>query len=220
MSEIAKLANADSNTLTFMGTHLSYKTAQGVDYYSEAYGGWNEENFVSSYKNAYEGEEIYSPFYIDGTTSNFSAYFTENGMPDIVVFFLGMNGGNGSDINTMITAIKAVSSSIKIIVCTTPPYFKYYYNVYEYSGQQYRMSQIASQLALFDNEENDGIVVCPTHLVFHNVLHFIYTEMPITDYSASPSTIKVCSNHHPNVDGVKTLANAIYGYLCYWLKDM
>lgn len=218
LSQIVELAEANDNTLSFVGTHLSYVTPDNTDIYTESYGGWSEDWFISSTQHPYEGLNIYSPFYIDGVTCNFSSYFSTNGTPDIILFFLGMNGGTGVGVNTMITAIKTAAPSAKIIVCTRPPYFRYLYNTNIYAGRKSVNTVIANQISLFDNKLSDNISLCPIHMIFHDELHFISTDVPYTMYSDTPA-IKVCTNHHPNVDGAKTLANILYQYISYFMQD-
>ena len=204
-------------TFTWIGTHTSYITPDNVVYKTEAYGGWNESYFIGDATYPYEGENIPSPFYINGTTCNFSQYFNTNGTPDIVIFFLGMNGGNGSGINEMINAIHGVSSTIKCIVCMVPPYFGERYNVDFYSGNNSRMLQNKNYISLFDGKESQGISIIPIHAMFHKTLHYIWTERPLTAFGDNDEFIKVCTNHHPNPDGAKTLARIIYQYICKWL---
>lgn len=216
MSQIAANAAADGNTVTFMGTHLSYDD-NGTPYYSEAYGSWNESYFTGASTYPYEGQSIPSPFYLNGTACNFAAYFAANGTPDVVLFFLGMNGGDGTGIQQMISAIHSVSADIVCIVCTVPPYFAHRYNVDYYTGNRNRIAQNRNYLTLFDNQETGKVSIVPVHMMFHRELHYIWTERTMTAYSADPESIRVCTNHHPNPDGAKTLARVLYQYIARWM---
>ena len=220
MSQISALATADGNTINCVGSHLSYTdTADGSKvYYSEAYGGWSETQFIGSAAYLYEGQNINSPFYINSTPFNYSQYITDLGTtPDIVVFFLGMNGGNGSGINTMVTAILAAAPSTKIVVCTVPPYYRNMNALDIYTGEKVRALQNDGIITYFDNMVEDGIAVCPIHATFSRDYHFITEDaIPLTKYGSG--TISAVTNHHPNEDGVKTIAENIYNYLLYWMQ--
>ena len=218
MSFLNALATADGNTLDFIGTHLSY-TDDETPYYSESYGGWMESWFVSSDQHNYEGNNIYSPFYINSTPCNFSAYFTNLGeTPDIVLFFLGMNGNysasTGEGIADMIEAIQAVSQTTKFLVCTIPPYFnnRYLYGYSLIAGDVDRYNSNNKYLTLFDGKESQGIYVCPVNAIFNAEHHFIQTETAWLNYSSEK--VNVVTNHHPNQIGVKVLADNIYSVIC------
>lgn len=213
MSQIDVLATADGNTVQFMGTKLEYTTAGGTAYYGEAYGGWKATDFTGTS----------SPFYIDGTACNFTDYFTTNGTPDIVLFFLGMNYADGSGIDTMITAIKSASASTKIIVCTVPPWPKYWTAVPDdlYAKELRRQNQNKNYLALFDGRTNDGIIVCPIHMTFERTFHYIHSNTKAATYPDEYAPyFTQCYNNHPSANGAKTIAYVVYDYLLYFMKDM
>ena len=212
MSQIDALASADGNTVQFIGTKLEYTTQGGTAYYGEAYGGWTENNFLSSS----------SPFYINGQI-DFGAYFTANGTPDIVLFFLGMNYGTGSGINTMITNIKAASANTKIVVCTVPPWPKYWVAIPDdnYAKEMRRQNQNKNYLTLFDDRTNDGIIVCPIHMTFERTFHYIHSNTKAATYPDEyTSYFTQCYNNHPSTNGAKTIAYVVYDYLLYFMKDM
>ena len=215
MTFIKEYAAADNDNFTFIGTHLSY-TDDGQDYYGECYGGWSEGNYVDSSQHTYEGNQIYSPFYINGTPCNFSAYFTEIGeTPDVVVFFLGMNGDysvtTGQAIQTMITGIKAVSADTKFVVCTIPGYFKnrYLYNYSYASGDNQKYRKNNAYYTLFDNAESNGVYICPINAMWSSEYHYITTDETILRFNADVK-VPICRNHHPNQTGVQMIADAIY----------
>ena len=215
MALIKEYASADSNTIDFIGTHLSY-TDNGDDYYSEAYGGWSEDSYVDNAKHSYEGSQIYSPFCINGTANSYSAYFTALGeTPDIVVFFLGMNGDysstTGQAIQTMITGIKAVNASTKFIVCTIPGYFKnrYLYNYSYSSGDNQKYMKNNAYYTLFDGEESSGVYICPINAMWDSEYHYITADEAILRFNTDVK-VPICRNHHPNQTGVQMIADAIY----------
>jgi hypothetical protein len=215
MALIKEYASADSNTIDFIGTHLSY-TDDGNDYYSEAYGGWAEGDYVDNAKHSYEGSQIYSPFCINGTANSYSAYFTALGeTPDIVVFFLGMNGDysatTGQAIQTMITGIKAVNASTKFIVCTIPGYFKnrYLYNYSYSSGDNQKYMKNNAYYTLFDGEESSGVYICPINAMWDSEYHYITANEAILRFNTDVK-MPICRNHHPNQTGVQMIADAIY----------
>ena len=215
MAFIKAYAAEDDNDIDFIGTHLSY-TDDGQDYYSESYGGWSEGTFIDDSKHTYEGSQIYSPFYINGTACNFSDYFTNLGeTPDIVVFFVGMNGDysatTGQAIQTMITGIKAVSASTKFIVCTIPGYFKnrYLYNYAYASGDNQKYRKNNAYYTLFDGEESNGIYICPINAMWSSEYHYITADEAILRFNTDVK-MPICRNHHPNQTGVQMIADAIY----------
>ena len=218
ISFLDALATADGNTLTFIGTHTSY-TDDNKTYKSESYGGWQEDFFTDNSQHSYEGSNIYSPFCINGTANSYSAYFTALGeVPDLVIFFLGMNGNysatKGESIQTMLNGIKAVNSNCKFIVCTIPPYYKnrYLYNYSYVNADIDKYNCNAKYLSLFDGKEDQGIYVSPIHAIFNAEYHYIQTESAWLNYSSEKAN--VVTNHHPNQIGVKVIADNIYSVIC------
>ena len=218
MAFIKDYAETDSNSIEYIGTHLSY-TDNGEDYYSESYGGWQEDFYVDTSKHAYEGNQIYSPFCINGTACDFASYFTNLGeVPDIVVFFLGMNGDasatNGQAIQTMITGIKAVSATTKFIVCMIPPYFqnRYLYNYAYFNGDAQKYKKNSAYLNLFDGQESNGIYMVPINAMFSAEYHYITANEAILNYNTDVK-MPICRNHHPNQTGVQMIADAIYSVI-------
>ena len=215
MAFIKEYASEDNNVIDFIGTHLSYAD-NGQNYYSESYGGWSEGTFVDSSTHTYEGSQIYSPFYINGTACNFSDYFENLGeTPDIVVFFVGMNGDysatTGQAIQTMITGIKAVSASTKFIVCTIPGYFKnrYLYNYAYASGDYQKYMKNNAYYTLFDGAEDEGVYICPINAMWSSEHHYITADEAILRFNTDVK-MSICRNHHPNQTGVQMIADAIY----------
>ena len=215
MAFIKEYASEDNNVIDFIGTHLSYAD-NGQNYYSESYGGWSEGTFVDSSTHTYEGSQIYSPFYINGTACNFSDYFENLGeTPDIVVFFVGMNGDysatTGQAIQTMITGIKAVSASTKFIVCTIPGYFKnrYLYNYAYASGDYQKYMKNNAYYTLFDGAEDEGVYICPINAMWSSEHHYITADEAILRFNTDVK-MPICRNHHPNQTGVQMIADAIY----------
>lgn len=218
MAFIKDYAETDGNTVDFIGTHLSY-TDDGDDYYSESYGGWMEEYFVDNTQHSYEGSQIYSPFCINGTACDFANYFTALGeTPDIVVFFLGMNGNysatNGEAIQTMITGIKAVSANTKFIVCTVPPYYqnRYLYNYAYRNADLDKYNKNKMYYTRFDGQESNGIYMVPINAMFSAEYHYITANEAILNYNTDVK-MPICRNHHPNKTGVQMIADAIYSVI-------
>lgn len=204
MGYIDQFATVDGNNLSFVGTINNHDT-----YFSESIGGWSESMFYT---------ESTSKFVFDNVF-NFEQYLSANSIvaPEVIVFFLGMNGGNGADINNMISNIKLTLPNVKVVVCTVPGYFTHRANVSIASGEDDKAIQNLSYIDLFDGRETENIYLCPTHMSWNRTYHYIHEDLNMLQFDLDniDSTLPICTNHHPMPSGAKSLGYIIYNYILY-----
>ncbi len=225
---ISDFALADGNTLEFIGTRT---TKYG--FLAEAYAGWSENTFTTRYVSTAQRIDVNgdsnSPFMHsrfmfspDDTPANavfsFSQYLTTYNVatPDIVMIFLGMNGGEGTRINQMITSIKAAAPSCKIVVNMVPGAEKKRYNFDSITRQLGRLTQNISYLAKFQGREAEGIFLNPCHMGFDRVYGLINTTQQRVQFNLDNVPAEVVnSDHHQTATGNKWLGYSNYNYLMY-----
>lgn len=232
-------ASQDGNTLVSKGIRTNE-----YGYHAEAYQGWTEYQFLRYIPTAYRAADapntrqpsnvVNSPFMFsqDDTVANavfnFGKYINDFniGTVDTIVFFLGMNGGNGSGINKMIfggdnavvSSMRDVLPNAKIIICMVPPYFNHdNYSIYvKNTGENSRIEQSRSYINLFEDKTN--ISICPVN-GYNRIYGYRTIDSGLNMFKfangelAGDATLpKGISNydHHPSTSGVQQLAYNIY----------
>jgi hypothetical protein len=228
---IKNFATTDGNTITYKGTRTSYGDL------GENRSSWYEDAFYSKYvplstRLPANGDStsalMSSPFVFstDDTVINakfdFAQYLSANNIAgiDTIVFFLGMNGGDGTKINLMIANMKLSLPNAKFLVCMVPPCEKDKYDIFVNSDsinrQLGRLSQNESYITKFQNREAEGIYLVPTHMNFNRVYSLNNKEIQQVQFNnTSAPTKTVALDHHPNATGAQGIGYMIYNYLMY-----
>ncbi|QSF32538.1 hypothetical protein ICR95_20950 [Priestia megaterium] len=221
-------AASDGNTINFKGTRTSYGNL------GEARASWAESTFRTRYVPMSQRVDVNgdptsanmsSPFVFssDDTVANakfdFAQYLSVNAITSIdnIVFFLGMNGGDGSGINTMIANIKATLPNVNIFVCMIPPAEEWRLNMDSIARQNDRITRNKNYISLFQNREStDRVYLIPTHANFHRTASLNNNQTNLYQFSdINNGTETLVTDHHPNNLGAKGIAYLIYCYLCY-----
>lgn len=224
---IKQFATTDGNTITYKGTRTSYGDL------GEARASWAESTFYSRYvptaqRIAVNGDptsaNMTSPFVFssDDTVANahfdFAQYLSVNSITgiDTIVFFLGMNGGDGSNMNSMITNIQAALPNVKILVCMIPGAERSMMGQDSVTKQLGRLAQNTSYLTKFQNREASNVYLIPTHMNFNRTYSIINTQQQQVQFNLdSVPTQTIVNDHHPTASGAKGIAYMIYQYLMY-----
>ncbi|MDR6195644.1 hypothetical protein [Siphonobacter sp. SORGH_AS_0500] len=225
-----QFAQADGFTLNFKGTRNQY-TRGNKTYVGEGRGSWAEPRFltyvpVSAGREPVNGDptkaNMTSPFMFsaDDTVANakfdFGQYRSVNniGNVDLIYIFLGMNGGNGNQINqTMIPGIKADVPDAKIVITTVPGAERMRLNFDSTTRQLGRLNQNKSYINLFAGREAEGIYLCPVHMNFHRVYSLRNAGQEQIQFNMnSVPQIPVNIDHHANLSGDKGIAYMMYQY--------
>mgnify|MGYP003674194376 CR=1 FL=1 len=219
-------AVATGNTVTLKGTRTSYGNL------AEARASWTASQYLNQYVPIASREPVNgdptsanmcSPFVFstDDTVGNkyfsFSEYLSTNSITNVdnIVFFLGMNGGDGTNINTMITNIKLALPSVNIYVCTVPSY-QTAKTVDLVTKQSSREAQIKSYIDLFDNRQGEFIYLLPINAVFNRLYSYNNSESDVLQYPESMVLKeKYTTDNHPNSSGAQTIAQMIHNYITY-----
>ena len=200
---IVDFATADGNTIDFIGTR-----GDGNGNFGEAIPGWNGYMFRS---------RVDSPFRINGVDNDWVGYFNALGeVPDKILFFLGMNGGAGTDEQIIIdNYIRPNYPDIEIYVCTIPMGQKNRYNQDNMYINLDRRRRNLSIISKFENKEANKIYVIPTHASWNRTYHYIYANTDTMQYNTlgHDSLLPLATDHHPNADGAKSIAYTIYNQL-------
>lgn len=226
LEELKSFAVAGGNTVTYKGTRTSYGNL------GEARASWAESTFLTRYvpiasRVAVNGDptsaNMCSPFVFstDDTVANkyfsFSQYLSTNSITNVdnIVFFLGMNGGNGSGINTMIADIKTALPNVKIFICTVPSHQRVK-STDMITAQLSREVCILNYIKLFDGRTAEGIYLLPINAIFHRLYSYNNSSETILKYPNSMvANQEYTTDHHPNGSGAKLIADMIYNYLMY-----
>ena len=232
LAYIQQFASADGNTIVYKGSRTSYST-----YQTEARASWNENTFMRYVPLAQRidvngdptSPNMHSPFMFStndtqaGASFDFGQYLTTYniGSLDVVVFFLGMNGGQGPNIDVMINSIKAALPSVTILVCMVPGAEKNKYNLNSstfdsWARQVGRLDQNLSYLTRFANREASNIYLVPTHMNFHRVYALRNQNYEQVQFNLdSVGQVPVNIDHHPSPSGAKGLGYMIYNHIMY-----
>jgi len=204
-------ALADGNNINFKGTKNNYGDGTLL---SESIGGWTESQFHTSPS---------SPF-VFGGSFDFAQYLSANSITNIdnIVFFLGINGGNGDDINAMIANIKATLPNVKIFICMVPsgalePMVTSNWYSQVVQTQRTRNIQNLYYLQKFDNRQAENIYLVPTHAVMDRIAGIrsaTYNKYQFPDINNTQENL--ANDHHPTALGAKALSYLIYNYLSYF----
>ncbi|MFC5408024.1 hypothetical protein ACFPMF_01795 [Larkinella bovis] len=227
MAYLNQFALADGNTINFKGTRTSY------GYRGECYAGWSEVTFLTKYiptanranvNAAGSDPNLHSPFLFstDDTPANavfdFAQYRTSYGIGavDVVCFHLGVNGGDGTQMNQMIASIKADLPACKILVCMVPPAEKNRAGFDSVNRQGGRLIQNDNYISKFGNREAEGIYLVPVHMSFNREYGYAFANAERMQFNLNSAPARVVqTDHHPNASGMKAEAYAIYNYLMY-----
>jgi hypothetical protein len=230
---IDDLATADGNTMEFVGT----KTVGG-GFAGEGRGGWTETDYLSLYvpvaqrdaEAASEDKKMPSPFVFsdDDTVANsyfsMTKYMTDNSIATInnVVFCLGMNGGNGSGIDAMITNMKAAIPDARFFVSLVPSAPKAllgstWGRQNSVDMQLAREKQNKAYIALFNGRTSERIYLMPTNFNVDRLKGIqhktVYNKFQFSDLDNATETLN--DGIHPTALGAKSIAYVIYNYLAY-----
>ncbi len=223
---VTDFITASGNTVNFKGLRTSY----GIKH--EARAGWSEVTFFryvpTATRIAATGSPssvlMSSPFMFSTNDTeasavfSFSQYLSTNsiGSLDVVMIFLGMNGGDGSYIDQMITSIKSALPSAKVLVCMVPPAERDRMNFDSNARQTGRLNQNNFYLTRFAGRESSGIYLVPTHMGFSRRYGLIGYEQGQVQFNLTGVPTKYIANdHHPTPTGNKGMAYMESQYLLY-----
>lgn len=236
---VEKLASDDSNTLIPVGTRTNEYGKLG-----ETYQGWSENTFFKyvptsdrqghdqDWRNCFDGT-VSSPFmFSDNDTAenakfDFSRYLSENAISgiDCIIFFLGMNGGDGSGIykmiygdskNIVLNSIRDVLPSTPIIINMVPSYWghKNISKINKLNGQNGRIGQNINYFSLFEGKENISIIANNGYDRIYGYRSVeanlgLFDNGSLTNDVAIPKVVKTF-DHHPSTFGIHSLAYQMY----------
>lgn len=232
---VQKIATENGNTVIPVGTRTNEYGKLG-----ETYQGWAESTFFRYIPtttrddvNTRQPSNVSSPFMFseDDTAENakfnFAKYQSDNDISgiDCIVFFLGMNGGNGSyiykmiygdDNVTVVSSIRDVLPDVPIVINMVPSYWGHanISKIDKLNGQNNRITQNVNYFSLFEGKSNVRIVA-------NNGYNRIY------GYRSQESTLSLFENgelrddvaipkevikydHHPSTFGIHSLAYQMY----------
>jgi hypothetical protein len=219
----------DGNSINFKGTRTSYGNL------GEARGSWSAWRYANRFISSTErvdvngsptDDNMCSPFMFssDDTAENayfsYSEYISTNGITDVdnIIFFLGMNGGDGENIAKMVDNIRTTDTTSNIFVCMIPPAERHQVNFNTVNRQYSRESRNKNYLDLFEGRESENIYVVPTAPPFsreHGLINGVIQTVQYPDELEADTTASVTTNHHPSSLGAKVLAETIYNTLLY-----
>lgn len=218
--EIINLGAADGFTLTLLGTRGSGSNKH------EGRSSWAASNYVSNAE--YSGA---TNAFWDGSAFNFAWYLAQNSIatPDHVVINLGINDAANnvspatfiSQLQTMITSIKAANSNIKIglAVPIPPSHDQDAFGASNNSGLarfKQKNTVFALGQAVIDYciaNASNGIYAVPININLDTV-HNMSTEQVAVNSRNSTLITRQNNNVHPLNSGYYQIADVFY----YWIK--
>lgn len=229
IDHIKSLAENDSMSVTFIGTH----SGNSGNAPNEGCSGWRARTFFGQYGSsdgkADRAGSTVNPFYnsnyaeFNTSAFDFSMYMTNQGYSGVDCVMLAFGGNDTTAtandaayaidyLEAMIDSIHTYDANIKIGV------WLYFAGYYQYEGVLDAIKEKQDlwevYLSAFDGRENENIFIVPVGLGVDPLHDFPYTLSAIDSYNSNFTEIHITDWVHPAYNtGAKKVGNMCWAYL-------